>query len=172
MQVTSRKFDDFHRHYQPFVAAFVGRRVPVDAVPDIVAEVFAIAWKRRRIVPDDALPWLYRTARNVVGTHYRSTERLAALRTKLLSVPTEAASDAAEVATSRAVLVAAFTALEDEDRELLLLVAWEGLANAEAASALGLSRNAASVRLHRARTRFEQALTDLPYQAEHEGRPS
>ena len=52
----------------------------------------------------------------------------------------------------------AFAALRDEDRELLLLVAWEGLDAAAIAAVAGCSRNAARIRIHRARRRFARAL--------------
>ena len=48
--------------------------------------------------------------------------------------------------------------LADADRELLLLVAWEGLGPAEAAAVLGISQVAARSRLHRARKRAMKAL--------------
>lgn len=52
----------------------------------------------------------------------------------------------------------ALSALTDGERELLLLVAWEGLSPAEAASVLGLTAGAARSRLHRARARAQAAL--------------
>jgi RNA polymerase sigma-70 factor (ECF subfamily) len=55
-------------------------------------------------------------------------------------------------------LAQAFSALTEQDRELLLLIAWEGLDMAQAAQVLGCSRNALGVRLHRARKRFAAAL--------------
>ena len=48
--------------------------------------------------------------------------------------------------------------LAESDRELLLLVGWEGLSQAEAATALGISPGAARVRLHRARKRVLSTL--------------
>ena len=53
----------------------------------------------------------------------------------------------------------ALATLKEPDRELVLLVAWEGLTIAEAAAALGCTRAAAAVRLHRARKRLHHALT-------------
>src|SRR5665648_436363 len=41
------------------VLAYATRRCPGDA-DDIVAEVFATAWKYRSNVPAEPLPWLYR----------------------------------------------------------------------------------------------------------------
>ncbi len=150
-------FEDFHRHYEPFVRAYLRRRASADGVDGLVSEVFAIAWRRFDSVPADGLPWLYRTARNVVGNRYRTDARLAALNTKLRSVPTEDLTDPADVVGERELLLAALGSLSDDDRELLLLVAWEGLTTAEVAQVLELSQGAVAVRLHRARRRLEQA---------------
>ncbi len=54
---------------------------------------------------------------------------------------------------------AALEQLSPEDRELVTLIAWEGLTPAQAATALGLSPGTARVRLHRARTRLRAALS-------------
>jgi len=52
----------------------------------------------------------------------------------------------------------ALAGLRERDREVLLLVAWEGLEPARAAAALECSRAAFAVRLHRARRRLAAAL--------------
>ncbi len=59
---------------------------------------------------------------------------------------------------NRGQLRSALTVLSERDRELLLLVAWEGLTPAEAAEVLGIGSVAARSRLHRARRRALQAL--------------
>lgn len=151
--------DDDHHMLAPdlrhFVRAYVARRVRPDHVDDIVSEVFLVAWRRRTDVPQNALPWLYRTARNVIGNRYRSIDRQRALREKLRAVPTEAVADPAEAATERNDLVAAFERLDDDERELLLLAAWEGLSIGDIAEVLGVSKGAVSTRLHRARSRLD-----------------
>lgn len=48
----------------------------------------------------------------------------------------------------------ALKSLSREDREALLLVAWEELTPSQAAGSLGISATAFRVRLHRARRRF------------------
>ena len=50
-------------------------------------------------------------------------------------------------------------ALPDRDRELVLLVAWEGFGVAEAGVVLGLKPDAARQRYARARARLRQRLT-------------
>jgi RNA polymerase sigma-70 factor (ECF subfamily) len=56
-------------------------------------------------------------------------------------------------------LAAALARLNDADRELLLLIAWEALSPAEAAAVLGIKPATARVRLLRARRRLTQALS-------------
>jgi RNA polymerase sigma-70 factor (ECF subfamily) len=56
-------------------------------------------------------------------------------------------------------LVAALARLSESDRELLLLIAWDGLSPAEAATVLGVKPATARVRLLRARRRLTQALS-------------
>jgi RNA polymerase sigma-70 factor (ECF subfamily) len=46
---------------------------------------------------------------------------------------------------------AALIALSDDEREILLLVAWEELTPSQAAAVLGISPETARTRLHRAR---------------------
>jgi RNA polymerase sigma-70 factor, ECF subfamily len=56
-------------------------------------------------------------------------------------------------------LAAALARLNDADRELLLLIAWDGLSPAEAATVLAIKPATARVRLLRARRRLTQALS-------------
>jgi DNA-directed RNA polymerase specialized sigma24 family protein len=55
-------------------------------------------------------------------------------------------------------LAAAVAALPQQDRELLLLIAWAELSYAEAATALGTTTSAVKARLHRIRVRMRQDL--------------
>jgi RNA polymerase sigma-70 factor, ECF subfamily len=131
---------------------------PDDAV-DVVAETFTIAWRRADDLPpgDQARLWLYGVARRVLANHARGERRhlikTAMLRDELATAP--AATPGPQEGTPVAQV---FRDLPDRDRELLALVAWEGLGNAEIATVLGCSRNAVNVRLHRARKRFARAL--------------
>src|SRR5688500_3161984 len=44
------------------VLAYARRLIAADEAEDIRAETFLVAWRRRRDVPADALPWLYAVA--------------------------------------------------------------------------------------------------------------
>jgi RNA polymerase sigma-70 factor (ECF subfamily) len=135
------------------ITAYARRRGSRDA-DGIAAEAMSIAWRRLADVPrDDPLPWLYATARNLL-----LAERRAASRTELSQ--TEPAVPAPELQELDAQLDRGLRSLSPTDREALLLVAWEDLAPAQAARALGLNPTAFRVRLLRARRRLRAALEE------------
>jgi RNA polymerase sigma-70 factor (ECF subfamily) len=147
------RFERLWREFAPAVAAYVRRRAPADVAEDAVAETFFVAWRRLDRVPDDVLPWLYGVARRTLANQRRSEARRVALGKRLdLELPavTDERADPS--------VVEALAALGERDRELLMLVAWEGLTPTEAAVALGTSAVACRVRLHRARGRLAAAL--------------
>ncbi|WP_237706816.1 RNA polymerase sigma factor [Kribbella flavida] len=99
-------------------------------------------------------------ARRVLANYRRGESRRSSLADKLrghLSPSTPAPRLDAELGP----VAAAFEQLSDTDRELLSLVAWEGLDTTQLAATLGCSRNAAGVRLHRARRRLERLIAAL-----------
>jgi RNA polymerase sigma-70 factor, ECF subfamily len=135
------------------VRAYARRRVDPASADDAVSEVFVIAWRRLDDVPEDALPWLLGCARRVLGHQQRRLGRDVALTTRLNAVRHADGTETRDGALAQALME-----LRPQDRELLLLIAWEGLEPAQAARVLGCSRNALAVRLHRARKRLAAAL--------------
>jgi RNA polymerase sigma-70 factor (ECF subfamily) len=124
---------------------------------DVVAETFTIAWRRFDDIPADAaVPWLFGVARNVARNHTRRERTRAALTARLPR--DDVVPPPVEPPDTRA-LRAALDSLRDDDREVLRLVAWDGVDPTQLAVALGCSAGAARVRLHRARKRFEDAVT-------------
>ena len=61
------------------VYAYARRRVGASSAPDVVAEVFTVVVADPMRVPDDALPWLYRTVWNTIMNLRRADARRAAL---------------------------------------------------------------------------------------------
>lgn len=161
----SREARDFEALYDRCAAAVLGyclRRTTPELAEDAFAETFAVAWRRRDAVPAEPLPWLYGVARKVIANQRRSARRQAAVARRLVeTTPAPSAEDAPE--SSRRV-VAALSQLREADRELLLLVAWEGLKPAAAAHVLGITPARCRLRLHRARRRLERlvARADAP----------
>ena len=138
------------------VRAYAARRVPPAAADDVVSDVFVVAWRRLEDVPDDGLPWLLGCALRIIANQRRSARRQAALRERL-SRERVGALPAPAIADS--VLGEALAALNKGDREVLMLIAWEGLEPARAAAVIGCSPRAFSMRLHRARRRLAAAMT-------------
>lgn len=134
-----------------------------DAAAELAQEVFVIAWRRRRDVPNRSLPWLYGVARRLLANEWR-TRRAAPdvvpmTDTDLLQQP---GSSGADATVGVADLRAALATLPDLDQEILRLIGWEELTVAEAAQVLGCTRTTAAVRLHRARRRLNDAMSYRP----------
>lgn len=66
--------------------------------------------------------------------------------------------DVAAVVTEREAALQALAGLPEADRELLTLIAWQGLSARQAAQVLGCTTATLTVRLYRARRRLESAL--------------
>jgi RNA polymerase sigma factor (sigma-70 family) len=124
---------------------------------ELVAEVFTIAWRRFDDVPDDAVPWLFGVARNVLRNMRRSQRRKARLLERLPR-PEVALSQEADSGSDASRVRAALASLDESDRELLALIAWDGLTPQQAATVVGRTPGATRVRLHRARARLAAAL--------------
>ncbi len=153
---------DFTRAWHtdaPRVLAYARRHVPHDRAQDVVAEAFTVAWRRWHDVPAPPLPWLIATARNLVRAERRDLarrlrldDRLALLRE--VAAPADGAGDEVLV---REEALATLAGLDEDHREALLLVAWDGLDAAGAAEVLGIRPGAFRTRLHRARRALERA---------------
>ena len=152
------RFDALFTAHQRHVLAYAMRRTQAQAdAEDVAAETFTIAWRKIDDIPAvEPLPWLYAVARRVLANHRRGNgrrERLAALlRVEDVATPIRAGED------RDGPVFAALASLSPADQELLRLVAWEELGNQQIAAVLGITPNAVAIRLHRARTRFADAL--------------
>jgi RNA polymerase sigma-70 factor, ECF subfamily len=157
-----RRFDALFAAHRLDIASYCGwRTARAPDAEDAVAEVFLVAWRRIESVPagDAARAWLYATARRVTANQRRSRRRRDALadrltQERLLDAPATAAASTATTSAEEATVHAALARLRDRDREVLLLVEWEGLRPAELATVLGCREVTARGRLHRARRRF------------------
>ncbi|GAA3552095.1 sigma-70 family RNA polymerase sigma factor [Nonomuraea rosea] len=162
------RFEEIYGSSYGALLGYALRRCPdPDDAADVVAETFTVAWRRMAEVPegDEARLWLFGVARNVLANQRRGERRherrTAALRAELAASPVVASSLAAELpGEDLSPMGRVFRSLSDDDRELLALVAWERLDPGQIARTLGISRNAARVRLYRARKRFARGLDE------------
>ena len=97
--------------------------------------------------------WRVRVLANRRRGHQRAVALVDRLTQEALATRGPEALDDLDLGVLRAL-----DSLGEADRELLLLVAWEGLSRRELASVLGVNANAVGVRLLRARRRLARAL--------------
>lgn len=148
-------------HYLRILGYALRRAHSSDDAADVVAETFLTAWRRLDDLPPDneAALWLYGVARRMLANYHREERRRSRLAgrlrqdiSQLVEVTQPAVSEDLEA------VVEALGQLRDKDREILGLVAWEGLSHAEVGKVLDCSPNAAKIRLHRARRRLAARL--------------
>ena len=145
---------------------FAMRRVPPDEAQDVVGETFLVAWRRLDQIPPEPLPWLLGVARNVIATRQRGHRRLTKLFNRLLEHRPGIQLDNSPF--DRSDLAAAFNSLTEKDREVLMLIGWDGLSVTQAAEVLGCNPQSLSLRLHRARNRLEARMaSDAPFLTRH-----
>ena len=163
--------DEFVRlfwRYGPAVHGYLSRRVGHQQADDLLEEVWVRAFRSRDRYDDRfaALAWLYGIARNVLLGHFRSQHPIAAADTGRGHPggpdPWDAVDDRLDAQRTVAALTEALAALSDEDREVLLLVAWEQLTAAEVAVVLNIPPGTARSRLHRARVQLRGYLQTSP----------
>lgn len=102
----------FDRHYLEIFAFAVRRIRGRESAEDVVADTFAIAWRRRDRIPAPALPWLYAIAANLIANQHRSAGRRHNLDLRLAREASVAApgGDVADSLAGRDELAAAFAA--------------------------------------------------------------
>jgi len=158
-----RSFRALYTEHYSAVLGYCLRRVHRDDAPDLVSDTFAVAWRRRTTTPEAefVLPWLYAIAAKTIANHRRAVGRRSRLIEKARRL-TDRRDESPDVQVIRhaedAAVIDAVARLRPNDREVLLLSAWEGLTSREIASRFGISNDAAEKRLTRAKQRLEAEL--------------
>lgn len=142
------------------VANYLRRRLyPLSAsdLDDLVEETMLVVWRRLdRVPPDAELPWMLGVARNVLRNARRSKNRRSAFEATLRSTSTDPSAE--EFVIADLSVREALASLSEDDREILLLNAWDGLDTHALGVYFVISTNAAAVRLSRAQSRFRELL--------------
>jgi RNA polymerase sigma factor (sigma-70 family) len=155
------EFEEFYRGHVREVSRFIARRVDdPHLVADLTAEVFlAVIESAHTYRPDrgSLIGWVFGVAHRVLAAERRrarrdthATRRIAGHR---LLEPADLAriEERIDAESSARRIHQALAELPDGTRQLLELVAVDGLSVADAAVAIGISPIAARVRMHRAR---------------------
>jgi RNA polymerase sigma factor (sigma-70 family) len=161
------RFEALYASCHPAVVGYVLRRValPEDGA-DVIAETFLVAWRRLDEVPqgEEARLWLYGVARRMLANQRRGERRRTALAERLRA-ELAVAPAAGEHQSRLREIAEALARLSDGEAELLRLEGWEGLDARQIATVLGISPNAARIRLHRARRRLARELAAVDHAA-------
>jgi RNA polymerase sigma-70 factor (ECF subfamily) len=166
----------FDRHATA-IYRYLYRRVGPDAVDELSADTFVTAFDlRERFEGEDALPWLYGIAANVLRRHLRTEVRRERAHVRAGSLtPVGAADDLIEdrldAAAAAPQLAAALDQLAPGDRDVILLFAWEELSYQEIAESLEIAVGTVASRLSRARRCMRECLGEIwPAESEvHDG---
>jgi RNA polymerase sigma factor (sigma-70 family) len=156
----------FDRHHRA-IHAYVSRRAGTQVADDVMSEVFTAAFAQRARFTSEsgsALPWLYGIARNLTHRHFRSaasdlrTAEKWASHQPDVSIDHDDVIDGVDASREWQVVRAALATVAPDDREALLLYAWEDLPYAEIAGIIGVPIGTIRSRIHRARAVLRDAL--------------
>ena len=152
-----RRFEDLVATvYQP-VQRYLRRRADPSTADDVLGDVLLVLWRRLDDVPGDApLPYAYGVARGCLANNRRSAARQDRVVARLAQQHRPEGGDPTDPLDGA--LEEALASLPEADQELLRLWAWEQLPPREIALVLGVSANAVSIRLHRAKEKLKQLL--------------
>jgi RNA polymerase sigma factor (sigma-70 family) len=150
----AKGFGELFWRHNGAVHGYLVRRAGRDIADDLVAEVWLRAFRNRTSFDlhyEDARPWLYGIARNVLNGHWRSVTKSPPLWPAAIMDPWAMLDDRLDESERRAALISALESLTVEEREALLLVAWEQMSAAAIAAMLNVPASTVRNRLHRAR---------------------
>jgi RNA polymerase sigma-70 factor (ECF subfamily) len=159
----------FDRH-ATVVFRYLVRRVGIDDADALLGEVFRVAFEKRATYDREranARPWLYGIATNLLARHRRSEARRIRATARLLARQRPADDPADQVVGTLDAqdlwphVADAVASLPEEERDALLLYAWEELPYDEIADALGVPVGTVRSRLNRARTRIRELRTTI-----------
>lgn len=155
--------------------AYFTRRVDHAAdAGDLLGETLLVIWRRVGALPADpteARMWMYGVAARVLSQHRRGEGRRTTLAERLraeLQAPQDPDPDPDPAVAVRAALAS----LDPVDAEIIRLVHWDGVTQAEAATILGRRPGTVRSRYHRARQQLNKFLNEEGSGTDRPGRSS
>jgi RNA polymerase sigma factor (sigma-70 family) len=154
-------FERLYRSSRDDVYAYVASLLrDAPAAEEVTAAAFERAYrKRNRFDPERGEPrgWLFGIARNAALDELRRRGRQAELIAEPGALESFGAAEGGEHSERRLAVSAALKRLEPDERELIALKFFAGLANAEIAQVLGIGESNAGTKLHRAMSKLREA---------------
>lgn len=150
----------FDRHFGA-VYAYLARRVGSGGADDLASSTFTLAFERRdRFRPEatTARPWLLGIATNLLRNEKRAERRALRALGSLDSPRSSGPVEPGDMGRVGGLLAK----LDRDQRDVLLLYAWEDLSYEDIGQALGIPVGTVRSRLARARSRLRSVLSDEP----------
>src|ERR1700728_4024660 len=122
----------FDRHFDQ-IHSYLTRRVGRDRAEDLAAATFTVAFERRATFrgQDSARSWLFGIATNLLRNERRAEQRAT---TALAQLTAAVGSGEAGEGADRAEVLQSLARLDPDQRDVVLLHAWEGLSYEEIAA--------------------------------------
>lgn len=164
---TDRKgtFTAMYRKHYVALREYAAWRCDVAELDDVVADVFLVAWRRLDELDQAwARAWLFGVLKNVLSDHRRCHSRQANFIDRLVALPPAESTnlDTGHLSVEDLDrLKIGLRAMTVEDQEVLVLSSWYDMSADDIAVALTITKNNATVRLHRARSRFRTVIAGL-----------
>ena len=168
-------FGELYDRHASALYRYAARRAGEFAADDVIAETFLVAWERLDsydLNHDDARPWLFGIATNLLRRHHRTEARL--LKTAAKSALRNSVADETDRVAARTDALAAtghiamaLKSMPAIDRDTLLLYAWGELTYEGIAAAMDVPVGTVRSRLNRARRTLRNELD--PTQTELQG---
>jgi RNA polymerase sigma-70 factor (ECF subfamily) len=155
----------FERHHVSlfeFLSWMTGDRTTAE---DLVQDIFVRILKYRTTYREGSSfeTWLFRIARNARADYFRTRQPLEPLAAEALERPEPGPGPMRrlEVDRERVRLKRALMQLREEQRELIVLARYQGLAHQQIAALLGVEIGTVKVRIHRALRELREIFLQL-----------
>lgn len=173
-------FGEIVERHHDLVYRYVARRIGRQDARDVTAEVFLNAFAARSrfdAAAENARPWLFGIAFNLIGRRLRTIRRRQRLAEALPGPrPVEEFADDSDSRVAASGLASelweALDALSESDRETFLLYAIDGLTYSEVAAVLSIALGTVASRISRVRSLIREAIPDLKRRTDGEGYPN
>jgi len=151
----------FERHFAA-IHGYLRRRLDRQLADELASQTFLVAFDRRAgFERDDARPWLFGIATNLLRNHHRREIRelraLAAL-TLAPAAGLDGVESRIDAERMQGALAQGLADLPGEEADVLLLLVWAELDQPEIAAALAIPLGTVKSRLSRARRRLQARL--------------
>ncbi|MET4004789.1 RNA polymerase sigma factor (sigma-70 family) [Arthrobacter sp. UYCu511] len=158
-------FTELYDKYARMIYRYAARRAGESAAEDVMSETFLVAYERRDSFDqtwDDARPWLFGIATNLLGKHHRAEAKILKVMAKSsgrdsYADSTDRIAEQLDAAAATSALAGALRALSAADRECILLYAWAELSYEGIAEATKVPIGTVRSRLNRARRILKDA---------------